>query len=166
RCLKRASPCFWPRYRFNSASDASHDVEVVLGDGPVGIDLADREIGELLPAIHLPQIDHAGVVAPQDVGLAVAVVVGDRLDVPVGRNLVEVDVGDLGPAVHLPQGGLAVARAPPEDVGHAVAIEVTGALHAPFGGDGAEVDVELLHAAVHFPQHGLSIAGATPQDVA
>src|SRR5438876_513139 len=117
----------------------SYDVEVMLEDGRPRVDLSDREIGDLLPAIHLPQLDRAGVVAPQDVGLIVAVEVADALDVPVGRDNAEVEVGNLGAAAHLPKHRLSIARAAPEDVGHAVAVEVAGTLHAPLRRDGAEV---------------------------
>src|SRR5204863_65409 len=135
----------------------SHEVEVMHLQRPVRRDGVEIDVGELGPAVHLPEHRGAVVVAPDEVGLAVAVEVAAPLDVPVGRDLVEVDVDELGAAVHLPENRGAVDVAP-DEVTLAVAVEVAEALDAPIRGDLVEIDVGELAAAIHLPQHRLAVA--------
>src|SRR5262245_38699209 len=77
------------------------------------------------PGLAVPQVDLAAVVAPQDVGLAVAVEVGRLGDMPAQVDHPEVLAGeaDPGPGLAVPQVDLAAVVAPKE-VGLAVAVEV------------------------------------------
>src|SRR5438874_1249404 len=106
----------------------SDDIEVVHLERPVGRDAVEVGVGEPGSAVHLPKDRGAVDVAPDDVGLAVAVEVTDPLDLPVGRDGAEVEIRDLRAAIHLPKHRLTVARAPPQDVGAKIAVEVAGAL--------------------------------------
>ena len=89
------------------------------------------------PPLALPSqsVTVAVVVAPQDVGHAVAVEVAGADDVPVGDDIdveVRAVAGEAAVRLAQPVGDGAVVGAP-QDVGLAVAVEVAGAGHLPVG---------------------------------
>src|SRR5205823_457148 len=141
----------------------------VQSDAPAGDRLARRiQRGRDRPAIHEEDGVLAGrAVAPQDVGLAVAVVVPDAHDLPVEvRYWLDAPAADYGGAVHGPDRVLSGRAVAPQDVDLAVAVEVT---------DPDDLPVRVRHrggvrgaaesTAVHEPDLALTGALVVPQDV-
>src|SRR5579872_3271317 len=127
------------------AGHASKRRRAIADNLPVRADHAEVAAGEAGVAgagMGQPENDVAVGVAPEDVGLAIVVIVADALDAPVGGNHPEVDAGEAGEAgagVGEVELNVAVAVAP-EDVGLAVAVEVADLLDGPAGGNNAQVE--------------------------
>jgi hypothetical protein len=89
------------------------------------------------------------VVAPEEVGLPIAVVVTNGLDLPVpARDDGKVRTSQDLATIHEPHGVLAAAMVAPDHVGPAVFVELTRAAHDP----GRLLDVvgEVEHEFRHF----------------
>src|SRR6266511_6476191 len=82
--------------------------------------------------IHLPGVDLPAVVTPENVALAVIVVVADVLDVPVvgDRSMRDRAFGFDVQAIHLPDVDLPAVVAP-ENVALTITVEVADALDMP-----------------------------------
>jgi hypothetical protein len=140
---------------------------------PIGGDrgVRDRALRLNLLAIHLPDIDLAAVLTPENVAVAIAVEIVDALDVPIARDRKAHDSAlrlNLL-AIHLPDIDLAAAVLTPENVAVAIAVEVTDALDVPIGGDWGVRDSALrlnLLAIHHLPDIDLAAAVLTPENVA
>src|SRR5205823_8244809 len=119
--------------------------------------------------VHQPDVILASRgVAPQDVGLAVAVEVTDPLHLPglVAQRVDRTRPGDRE-TVHQPDVVLAGRSIAPQDVGLAIAVEVADPLHLPARGRIHEVDGTLGGDAqpVHQPAVILARRGVAPQNV-
>src|SRR6266511_1099288 len=105
--------------------------------------------------IHLPDVNLAAVVAPENVAaLAIIVVVADVLDMPIVADR-SVHHGAFGfhlQAIHLPDVDLPAVVAP-ENVALAIAVEVAEALDVPVVGDRSVDDAAFGFdpQAVHLP---------------
>src|SRR5262249_27739051 len=108
-----------------------------------------------LQTIHLPEVNLSAIVAPENVALAVTVVVADVLDVPIRRDgsvrgsALRFDLQ----AIHLPQIDLP-GVVPPKNIALQVAVEVADAFDVPGGGDRSMRGSALRfdRQAVHLPE--------------
>src|SRR6266480_7473517 len=145
-----------PRLAFHlSARGRIHEVDGTLG-------------GDAQP-VHQPDVVLAHRdVAPQDVGLAVAIEVADPLHLPrlVAQRVDRTRPGDRE-TVHQVDVVLAGRGVAPQEVGLAVAVEVADPLHLPARGRIHKVDGTLGSGAqpVHQPDVVLAGRGVPPQDV-
>ena len=108
-------------------SDLPIAVEVARPDDVVRrVDCAHVDLSVGYGAGHRPEVDLAGLlVAPQNVGVTVAVLVALPADLPIGvRHRADVSFGRPRVPVHRPQPHLAERRVPPQHVRLQVAREV------------------------------------------
>ena len=114
--------------------------------------------------VHLPEAGMAGgVVAPEDVGGAVAVVVADAGDLVINPGAAEIEPG-LGVVVHVPDADMAAGIVAPQDVGGAVAVEIADADHPVIGAGAAEI-APGLRVVVHLPDADMAGRIVAPQHV-
>jgi hypothetical protein len=107
-------------------------------DVPIGADRSVRDGAFHLDvqAVHLPDVDLASILAPENVAVAVTVEVAEALDVPiVGDESVRHTAFGFDPqAIHLPEIDLPAVVAP-ENVALTITIEVAETLDVPVVGD-------------------------------
>src|SRR5579872_2466452 len=155
------------------AGHASKRRRAVADNLPVRADHAEVAAGEAGVAgagVGEPEHHVAVGVAPEDVGLAVAVVVADRLDAPVAGDHPHVDdaeAGEPGPGIREVELDVAVGVAPEHAV-LADAIEVADLLQRPARAEGAEVNAGEAGepgAAVGEIDLDVAAAAVAPEDV-
>src|SRR5258708_6084777 len=83
--------------------------------------VAEIAAGEHAGAVHLPDVDLAAVVLPQNVRGAVMVEIAGPLDVPAGPGVADAPAADHSGAIQFPNIGLA-AVVLPQDVGFVVIV--------------------------------------------
>src|SRR5262249_42293461 len=139
-------------------------IVMVIDVVPGGRNVAEIDVVETDAVPHQPFAGVAGVIAPQDVAAAIAVVVADTGHVPVDRNVALVDIAAARTGgTHQPDPGV-TGIAAPDDVTRAIAVEVAAARDTPVGRDRADVDIVDAHARPHQPDPGVT-GIAAPENV-
>src|SRR6266540_3507107 len=90
----------------------------------------EARCGDQRNPVHEPDADGAGIMPPDDIGLAVAVKIPGADDVPLERPRTDIRGGYKPRAVHQPDAGRSGGMAP-QEIALAIAVEIRFAYQTP-----------------------------------